>query len=181
MSSEEKKDNEAKEEVKNGETSKIEELEKALEDARAKAETNRNGWQRTQADFLNFKRNAEQEKIEICKFANRDLILNLLPVIDDFERVIDNIPEEDAKKSWVEGLKLVDRKFRDTLEKQGISCIVSLGKEFDPNCMDAISCSKGVKDMVIMEVEKGYKMNDKIIRPAKVVVGDGETEGEKEE
>jgi molecular chaperone GrpE len=169
------------EEIKDKEASKIDELEKELEEAKNKAESNLAGWQRAQADFVNFRRAAEQEKQEICKYASRDIIKNLLPVIDDFERVIDNIPEEDASKGWVEGLKLVDKKFRDTLAKQGVTSFNCLGKEFDPQCMDALSCGKGAKDMVIMEIEKGYKMNDKVIRPAKVVVGDGESDGEKEE
>jgi molecular chaperone GrpE len=164
-----------------GESTEIEKLKKAMAEEKAKSEANLAGWQRAQADYINLKRQSEQEKSDICKFANRDLVLNLLPVIDDFDRVIANIPHSEAKHKWVEGLRLLNKKQHDTLQKLGIVGIQSMGEEFDPGCMDAISCGKGKKDRVIMELEKGYKMFDKVIRPAKVVVGNDEEEANKEE
>ena len=152
----------------------IEELRKALEEEKCKCEANLAGWQRAQADYLNLKRVAEQEKTDICKFANANLILNILPVIDDFERALAAIPSEESDNQWIEGFKLIDRKFRDILEKQGVVPILTLGMEFDPRFMEAVTCGKGQRDIVIQELEKGYKLQDKVIRPARVVVGTGE-------
>src|SRR5512141_2869542 len=98
----------------------IEELQKALAEEKAKSEANLAGWQRAQADFSNFKRRTEQEKVEFSKFASADLLVNILPVIDDFERALAAIPPAEANAQWLEGLKLIDRKFRDVLEKQGL-------------------------------------------------------------
>jgi len=162
------------------EEDETEKLKKALADEKSKCEANLAGWQRAQADFINYKRFAEQEKTEIGKYANISLMSNLLPAIDDFERAIASIPSAESDSKWLEGLKLIDRKLQDTLQKQGITCIETLGKEFDPYVMEAVSCSKGKKDIVIHELEKGYKLQDKVIRPAKVIVGSGEEEGKKE-
>ncbi len=159
----------------------IEELKKALEEEKAKSEANLAGWQRAQADFINYKRFAEQEKEEICKQANARLLQDILPVLDDFERALAAVPPEEADSSWVEGLKLIDRKFRDTLEKAGVSCIECMGKEFDPRFMDAVTCIPGKRDTVVQVLQTGYTLHDKVIRPAKVVVGSGETESNKEE
>ena len=172
------------EKMKNSEIAEedeTEELKKALEEEKKKCEANLAGWQRSQADFINYKRFAEQERTEIGKYANVSLLFNLLPVLDDFERAIETIPEGKSDSKWVEGLKLIERKIQDTLQKQGITCIETLGQQFDPHVMEAVSCVKGKKDIVIHELEKGYKLQDKIIRPAKVTVGIGEEEVNKEE
>jgi molecular chaperone GrpE len=163
------------------EIGEIEELKKALAEEKSRSEANLAGWQRAQADFINYKRFTEQERIEIGKYANISLLFNFLPLIDDFERALDAIPPEQADSKLVEGLKLIDRKLQDTLQKQGVMCIEALGQQFDPHIMEAVSCVKGKKDIVIHELEKGYKLQDKLIRPAKVVVGTGEEEVNKEE
>ncbi len=71
--------------------------------------------------------------------------------------------------------------FRIRLQKQGVTHINAVGQEFDPHVMEAVTCGKGKKDMVVQELEKGYKLHDKVIRPAKVIVGSGEEEANKEE
>jgi molecular chaperone GrpE len=163
------------------ESNQIEELQKALAEQTAKAESNLLGWQRAQADFINFKRYAEQEKADSAKFANAALLSSILPILDDLERALAAVPPKDAEKTWVEGMKLIDRKFRDTLEKQGVTCINAEGQEFDPRCMEALTTCAGQKDLVVQELEKGYKLFDKVIRPAKVMVGSGEASSEKED
>ena len=163
------------------ENNNIEELQKALSEEKSKSEANLAGWQRAQADFANYKRYAEQEKADTCKFANANLLCTILPVLDDFERALGAIPPGESENKWVEGMRLIDRKFRDILEKQGVSCIQSLGEEFNPHHMEALSSGKGKKDVVVLELEKGYKLHDKVIRPAKVIVGSGEEESLKEE
>jgi len=162
------------------EVSENEQLKKALNEEKTRAEANLTGWQRAQADFINYKRYAEQDKVETIKFANVGLLTAILPILDDFERALDAIPSEGNNRKWVEGLELIRRKFKDALSKQGVTQIQSLGMEFDCRSMEAVTSTKGNKDMVIQELEKGYKLQDKIIRPAKVIVGSGE-EADKEE
>ncbi len=167
--------------TESNETANPEELKKALAEEKAKAEANLAGWQRAQADFINYKRFAEQEKVETCKFANVGLLAAILPILDDLERALAVIPPEDSNKKWVEGLSLINRKFKDILHKQGVTQIQALGMEFDPHFMEAITFGKGNKDTVVQEIERGYKLQDRVIRPAKVIVGSGEEEAKKEE
>lgn len=163
------------------EIDEIEDLKKALAEERSKSEANLAGWQRAQADFINYKRFAEQDKAETCKYASASLLSNILPIIDDFDRAIAAIPPEESENSWVEGLRLIDRKFRDILQKQGVTIINAVGEEFDPHIMEAMSCGRGKKDIVLQELEKGYKLYDRVIRPAKVIVGSGEKAKKEEE
>jgi len=156
----------------------IEALKQALAEAKAKAEANLAGWQRAQADYTNYKRRAEQEKEEISQFANSILILNLLPVLDDWERALASIPEDQADLGWVEGVRLIERKLRGTLEALGLSPIEALGQPFDPNLHEAAMQGKGEEGIVVGELRKGYKFRDRVIRPTKVVVGNGEKEKE---
>jgi molecular chaperone GrpE len=154
----------------------VETLKKLLAEAQAKAEANLAGWQRAQADFINYKRRSEQERAELSQFANSVLVLNLLPILDDFERAFVAIPLKLAKMSWVEGIKLVERKLWANLDAQGLSPIKALGKPFDPNLHEAVRQDKGKEGIVIEEVQKGYKLHDRVIRPTMVVVGNGEEE-----
>jgi len=165
------------------ETDKIEEteaLKQALAEEKARAEANLAGWQRAQADFMNYKRRNEQEKEEIIKFANTTLLLNLLPVLDDLERAFAAIPSDLTEADWVAGIKLIERKLWTTLELQGLSQIKALGEPFDPRLHEALRQEKGEDGIVVEEMQKGYKFHDRVIRPSKVAVGNGE-EDKKEE
>ncbi len=159
----------------------IEVLKQALAEAKAKAEEYLAGWQRAQADFINYKRRTEQEKEEISQFANAILILNLLPILDDLERALTSTPPRLAKLSWVDGIRLIERKLQAGLEAQGLSQIKALGEPFDPNLHEAARLGKGKEGTVIEELQKGYKLRDRVIRPSKVVVGNGEEGEEKKE
>mgnify|MGYP001600269145 CR=1 FL=1 len=154
----------------------IKELQQALAEEKEKAEKNLGNWQRAQADFSNYKRRADQEKEELGKFANSGLILSLLPFLDDLERALGSIPSELAEVSWVDGVKLIERKFLASLERQGISIIKSVGEHFDPRLHEAIKEDTGKEGIIIQEVQRGYKLNDRVLRPSRVVVGNGEEE-----
>jgi len=156
----------------------VETLKRSLAEEKIKVETNLSGWQRAQADFVNYKRRTEQEKEELSKFANATLILSLLPVLDDLERAFTSIPQHMAKLSWVDGVKLIERKLQAILETQGLSSIKALGEPFDPNLHEAAMHGKGKDGTVIDELQKGYKLHDRVIRPATVVVGNGEEDKE---
>jgi len=159
----------------------VEALKKALAEEKARAETNLDGWQRTQADFINYKRRSEQEKEEIGKFANAILMLNLLPILDDLERAFTSVPPRLAKHNWVDGVRLIERKLQASLEAQGLSQIKALGEPFDPNLHEAVMQGKGKENIVVDELQKGYKLHDRVIRPSRVVVGNGEEEEKKED
>ena len=152
----------------------VEALKKALDDEAARAESHLANWQRAQADFTNFKRRAEQEREEIGQIVRGAVILNILPVLDDMERALDSVPVRMTKQSWVRGVRLVEQKFHSVLKTMGVTEIKAMGKQFDPGLHEAAISGKGNEGMVIKVLNRGYKLGDKIIRPARVVVGNGE-------
>ncbi len=151
----------------------IEALKQELAETKKKAEDYLAGWQRAQADFINYKRRAEQEKEELVKFANAKLMLALLPIIDDLERAFESVPPESGL-NWVEGFKMIERKLKAGFETQGLTPIVAVGQPFDPNFHEAVREEKGKDGIVIQEMERGYLLNGKLLRPAKVTIGNGE-------
>jgi molecular chaperone GrpE len=154
-------------------------LEKALAEERTKAESYMANWQRAQADFVNFKRRTEQERNEVVMLASATLMLSLLPVLDDLERALENVSEKLSGFTWVDGIALIYRKLKATLESHGLSEIKALGEPFDPNCHEAALYAEGEEGKVIEELQKGYKLHDRVLRPAMVKVGRGQ--GEKDE
>jgi len=164
--------NEAEPEV--AEAEDVASLRQALADTKAKAEANLANWQRAQADFINYKRRTEQEKEGISQFAKSTIILEILPALDDLERAFTAIPPRLTKLSWVDGIRLIWNKLQTTLEAQGLSEIKAVGEPFDPHLHEAVREDKGEEGVIVEEVQKGYKFYDKVIRPSKVVVGNGE-------
>ena len=152
-------------------TDSIEALRKALEEEKERAEKNLANWQRVQADFVNYKRRSEQEKEDMKQFANSVLICNLLPVLDDLERALGSVPEELEELPWVEGMHLIERKFHDILEAQGVTPIKAKGKPFDPNLHAAAMKGEGREGIVVKELQRGYKLHDRVLRPSQVAVG----------
>jgi molecular chaperone GrpE len=150
-------------------------LEKILAETKQKADDCLDSWKRAQADFQNYKRHAEQDRLEMGVYANSQLILTLLPVLDDFERAVDSLTPKLAKLDWVHGIRLVESKLRKTLEAQGVSPIKAVGEAFDPNLHEAVMHVKGEDGKVVQELQKGYRLHDKILRPSKVAVGNGES------
>ena len=161
--------------------------EEDVEELKQKAESYLANWQRAQADFINYKQRSEQEREETSKFANAMLMLNLLPVLDDLERAFASMPPRLIKlsasdgRTWIDGIRLIERKLQASLEAQGLSLIKALGEPFDPKLHEAAMHGKGKEGEVIKELQKGYKLQDRIIRPTIVVVGNGEEEEENKE
>ncbi len=176
--SEESPNSEVKPEA--AETEDIESLKQALAEEKTKSETHLANWQRAQADFINYKRRSEQEREEVNKLATATLMLSLFPVLDDLERAFISIPPHLDELTWVDGIRLIERKLRAFLEAQGLTPIKALGEPFDPNLHEAVMHRKGKEETVIEELQKGYKLYDRVIRPTMVVVGNGE-EAEKED
>lgn len=148
-------------------------LRNRFEEEKARAEKCLTNWQRAEADLANFKRRAEQDRSELVKFANASLIGKVLPVLDDFDRAIGAVPEEVRSQGWVDGIRLIDRKLRSLLEQEGVTPIEALGKEFDPYVHEAVLREDGEGDVevVVEELQKGYKLHDRVLRPTMVKVG----------
>lgn len=155
-------------------------LRKCLDDEKNKAEKYLCNWQRAEADFNNYKKRVEQERCDTAKFANLTLIMNLLPVLDDFERAFNTIPDKLSKLTWVDGINLILRKLQATLEAQGISEIIALGEDFNPAVHEAVGQTEGEEGKITEELQKGYKLGDRLIRPALVMVGHGKQDKGKE-
>lgn len=157
----------------------VEALKQALAEEKEKAEKYLANWQRTQADFANYKKRAEQEKKEVVAFANSELILSLLNIIDDLERALGSVPDRLSESSWVDGIRLIYDKFRALLEAQGLAEIKAKGEKFDPYLHEAIMQREGEEEGVVLEeIRKGYKFKDRVIRPSVVIVGGGKREKE---
>ena len=156
----------------------VEKLQALLEDERGKAQAYMQNWQRAAADFQNYKRRVEEERSETARFANAAMIINLLPLLDDLDRALHNIDAHLAGLTWVDGIRLIHRKFQAVLDMAGIEEISADGQTFDPAVHEAVSQGPGEENKVIAVVQKGYKLGDRVIRPAMVVVGKGNEPGE---
>lgn len=128
--------------------------------------------QRMTADFANYRKRNDAERVEFVKYAKSDLIAKLLDVLDGYDRALGTVPDEARKQPWVEGMWLVERKLRSTLEAEGLTPIESLGKPFDPYVHQAVAHveSDEPEGTVIAEFSKAYKLHDRVIRPALVTV-----------
>jgi molecular chaperone GrpE len=154
----------------------IETLKSELAEAKVRAEANLAGWQRAQADYTNYRKRSEQEKGEIIKYANAELIVKLLPVLDDIDRALSNIPKDIEHVSWVKGVKSIEASMLKILEGQGLKTIDCEGENFDPACHEALMTCKGKEGRIMQQVLKGYIYNNRLLRPARVIVGCGEGE-----
>ena len=158
----------------------VETLKQSLSEEKAEAEKYLANWQRSEADFSNYKKRIEQEKAELSSIANTILVIDLLPVLDDLERAFASLPPEVEGLAWVDGVRLIHRKLQGVLEARGLVEIEALGQQFNPSLHEAVLYRDGEEGIVIDDVQKGYKFGDRIIRPAMVVVGKAKEEGVEE-
>jgi molecular chaperone GrpE len=130
---------------------------------------------RLYSDFENFRKRTAKEKLELLSTAAEDIIKNILPVMDDLERALKSIGDSEENQNTREGVDLVYQKFKKTLEGKGLKVMESIGKPFDVEIHEAITQipapSEDLKGKVIDEIEKGYYLNEKVIRFAKVIIG----------
>jgi molecular chaperone GrpE len=148
------------------------EVERELALARERADQNLSNWQRAAADFSNYRRRMDEERAATGQFANAILLGRLLAVLDDFDRALDSVPP-DTHEAWVEGIRLVERKLRGLLESEGVTPIEAVGKPFDPNLHEAVvheDTTEHPDNTVIDEVQRGYLLHDRVLRPALVRV-----------
>ncbi len=160
-------------------TVSLDDLERELEEVRSKASTYLDLAQRTQADFVNYKRRVEQERSDYARSARADVILKILPVVDDLERAVESLPPNLASSDWVQGIVLIDRKLRSALEGLGVKRIEAVGKPFDPWQEEAVAHEPSAispAETVIRTVRNGYTLDGRVIRPAQVIVSSGPAE-----
>ena len=131
---------------------------------------------RLYSEFDNYRKRTSKERLELFKTAGQDILTDLLPVLDDFERAIQNMGSSDDSEAIQTGINLIYNKFKSILENKGLKHFKSIETEFDPEIHEAITKipapNKKLKGKVVDEIEKGYMLNDKVIRFAKVVVGE---------
>ena len=137
-----------------------------------------NDLKRLAADFSNYRKRNEAERAEFAKYAKSELIRRLLDVLDGYDRAIEAVPGELRDQPWVEGMWLVERKLRQILEQEGLSPIDAVGQPFDPYVHEAVTtvASDEPEGTVIGELQKGYRLHDRVIRPALVTVSQGRAE-----
>lgn len=163
-----------KEQKKNEqEALEVDELKKQLAATQAQAEEYLNGWKRAKADLDNFEKRESKAMYENLKYANTNLILEILPVLDNYDRAFAGLTEEENKSGWVQGFKYIQTQLQQILEKNNVKKFNSAGEQFDPLKHEALEKIKGPENQIMEEVVPGYTFHDKIIRHAKVKVGSG--------
>jgi molecular chaperone GrpE len=149
------------------------ELQQKLEDKTQEAEENYTRLLRLAADMENLKKRQERERAELLQFANENLVKELLPVVDNLERALDHGRQLEAPEALLEGIERVYQGFLKALDKFGVTPFDSVGQPFDPAFHNAMMQEEapGVPDCrVIKELQKGYLINQRLLRPAMVVV-----------
>jgi molecular chaperone GrpE len=154
----------------------LDQVRALAEEQQRKAETYLDLAQRAQADFLNYKRRTAQELEQKIRDANGSLLTQLLPVIDDLQRALASIPAELAEHSWPQGVELIGQKLEHILQQQGLEQIGGEGELFDPRVHEAVAYEEHPvydEGQVAGVYRVGYRLNDRVLRPAQVVVARG--------
>jgi molecular chaperone GrpE len=151
----------------------IETLKSDLENARQESTCNLDGWQRERAEFANYKRRIERENAQLRNTITGDVIKKYLVIMDDLALALKNRPNCGEGSDWADGIELIVRKLQSVLDAEGIECINENKVQFDPNLHEAISNEENpefASGEIIEVVRQGYKLGDRILRPAMVRV-----------
>lgn len=144
-----------------------------LIDAQKEAQANEDGWQRARAEFSNYKKRIERERVELFQRAALDTLQALLPIIDDFDRAFESVPEALEADPWIGGVAMIQRKFAGVLEQYEVEAIDPTGDPFDPTLHQAIGAEESDEvesGHVIATLQKGYRAGDAVLRLALVKV-----------
>ncbi|MEK7523833.1 MAG: nucleotide exchange factor GrpE [Patescibacteria group bacterium] len=129
---------------------------------------------RALADLQNYRKRVEKERSDFAAFANVTILLELLPILDNFTRAFSQVPQEIQKTEWFKGVLQIEQQLVALVKRKGITEMPStVGKKLDIKIHEPIMTGPGEKDTIVEEFEKGYLIGEKILRPAKVKVGDG--------
>lgn len=157
-------------------SAEIDRLRAELDAAQAQAAEHVATLQRTAADFANFRRRTTEDRERELGLASEFLLRKVLVIADDFDRALDAMPAELQSVGWIEGIVLLDRKLRALLDSEGVTPIEAVGRPFDPREHEAIATvpATGKPDgEVVAEVQRGYRVRDRVLRPAMVAVAGG--------
>jgi molecular chaperone GrpE len=174
---------EGKHKKKHGGKGGIAELEAALQKAQEEALEHYDRFLRVSADLENYKKRVSKEKADLIKYGNEELIKELLPVIDNLERALEHTASEGAQEGIADGVAMTLQQFLGILERFGIIPIAAEGEPFDPTKHEAVmEQPAGDYDPghVVAELQKGYLLNDRLVRPAKVAVAKAQENAESE-
>ncbi|MFH1175313.1 MAG: nucleotide exchange factor GrpE [bacterium] len=160
---------------------KINELQGKFDDCQKEAEENLEGWKRAKADFINFKRRQQELMDEFRKFACENVVEDFIPILDNMELSLEHIPEDQKKLEWTKGIAHIKKMLEDALKANGVEAVETKeGDDFDPEIHDAVDeaeadFSQSEQDNpgrgeIKKVLRKGYKLNGKLIRAAKVAV-----------
>ncbi len=146
--------------------------EKSKDKWQKKADEYLDGWQRSKADFTNYKKRQVDLMSDFKKYSQTEFILEILPVLDSFNQALKYIPEEEKKSNWVMGMLGIKMQFDKFLQEHGVEEIKSIGEKFDPNLHEGIGVEESDEksNTIIEEVQKGYTLNNRVIRAAKVKI-----------
>jgi molecular chaperone GrpE len=159
-----------------GAAKQLEAAEEALEKARAESRENAEKYVRVAAEMDNLRKRYRQERASQLQYANSELISKLLPVVDNFHRALEHAPgaaEDTAPQEWVAGLNMVLRQLEDMLAAEGVTVIDAVGQDFDPSRHQAVLAEPSDEHdegKVIEEMQRGYMLHDRVIRPSMVKV-----------
>lgn len=148
-------------------------LQSEMDDIQAKAEEYLDGWQRARAEFANYKKRVQKEREDSKAFITAEILSKYLTVVDDFERALKDRPTGDASEAWAEGIDMIYRKLKTILESEGVEEIDAHGEMFDPNFHEAISFEESEdhdEGQIVDVIQPGYKLGERVIRPAVVRV-----------
>jgi len=149
-------------------------LDGDLEEANKKIQELTDAAKQAMADLKNYRRKTEEEKASFVAFANASLLTDLLPVLDNFNRAFAQVPEEILKTEWFKGALQIEQQLVGIMRRQGVvEMEPQVGKKIDPKIHEALNVGPGEQDTIIEEFEKGYLLGEKVLRPAKVKVGNG--------
>jgi molecular chaperone GrpE len=163
----------AGEEEPTEEREELEKLREELEEAKAQVAKYLDGWQRTQAEFSNYKKRQEADRAQLTALVNATLLRKLLPIVDDFERAMVTLPVDLSQLTWCEGVFMIKYKLDAILESEGVKPIKTEGQAFDPHFHEAVTHEEisGYEDgQIIGEVQRGYMLGERVLRPAMVRV-----------
>jgi molecular chaperone GrpE len=145
-------------------------LQSELEQTQAKLNEMMNISKHALADLQNYKKRTEEEKAAFVTFANAEMLSAILPSLGNFERALTHEPKD---AEWAKGIEQIYNQLKGELEKRGLKAIEAKGQKFDPRIHEALLTAPGEKDLVLEELEKGWMLGERVIKPARVKVGDG--------
>lgn len=164
----------AAEEKAQAESGEIDNLQNEIAKLQQELEQTTELAKRTMADMQNLRRRTEEERSSIFSMGVAEFLKKILPFLDNLDRASQHVPPE--AKEWYKGIELSLKDLHKTLEESGFQKMETVGKPFDPNFHEALTTGPGEKDLILEELEPGYLLNDRVVRHAKVKVGNGEKE-----